>query len=176
MVINPTEFPGLKLINNNRILDNRGWFEKKFQSILLSELNMQVKEVYASHSARGVLRGLHFQSSANAQPKLVTCISGSFIDIAVDLRADLPTFGKVFIHEINSRNPISVYVPGEFAHGIYSLEENTIMLNMAGAIYSPGNEGGILWSSIPELAFINDPILSEKDANLPTLTEVISAL
>jgi dTDP-4-dehydrorhamnose 3,5-epimerase len=146
-VIN-TKFSGLNLIKNTRIEDSRGWFEKKYNGEILKGLSPNVGESYVSISKKGVLRGLHFQSGSSAQSKLVSCLSGSFIDIAVDLRKSEPTFGQVFLHEIDSRSAISLFIPGDFAHGIYALESNTIMLNYAGSLYAPGNEGGINWKSI----------------------------
>lgn len=171
-----TAFNGLYIVENNRVIDQRGWFEKKFHSDLLSQANSNVGESYSSLSKRGVLRGLHFQGGQFSQSKLVTALTGSFIDIAVDLRRSEATFGKVFIHEVDSRKATSIFLPGEFAHGIYALEDNTILLNYAGSVYAPGLEGGINWSSIPELQFISNPILSEKDANLPSLDQVLSQL
>ena len=171
-----TNFNGLYIIKNNRFLDERGWFEKKYHNELLSHSISKVHESYVSLSNQGVLRGLHFQIGQHAQSKLVTALSGSFIDIGVDLRKSEPTFGKVFMYEVNSKNPISIFLPGEFAHGIYVLEKNTILLNYAGNTYTPGMEGGIHWASIPELNFISDPIISEKDENLPSLQEVLIKL
>ncbi len=171
-----TNFKGLYVIENHRLYDDRGWFEKKYNSELLNAVSDTVGESYVSLSNKGVLRGLHFQAGSSSQSKLVTCISGSFIDIAIDLRKEEPTFGKVFMQEIDSRKSISVFIPGEFAHGIYALEDKTILLNYAGTVYSPGNEGGINWRSIKELDFLGSPIVSEKDLNLPYLDEVLDKL
>lgn len=176
MNIKKTGFRGLYIIDNIRIVDDRGFFEKKYNQDLLKDLNIKVGESYVSLSKKGVLRGLHYQKGEASQSKLVTCIRGSFLDIAVDLRKSEPTFGRVFIKEIDCRQPVSVFVPGEFAHGIYSLEEDTVLLNHAGSVYSPGNEGGINWASIDELTFINNPIVSEKDLNLPNLDEVLESI
>lgn len=176
MKIIQTKFNGLFIVENSRIIDQRGWFEKKHHSELLSGITPLVGESYTSMSSRGVLRGLHFQSGAFAQSKLITCLFGSFIDIAVDLRKNEPTFGQVFMHEVDSREAISIFIPGEFAHGTYALEDNTILLNYAGSVYAPGSEGGIKWDSIKELNFIRNPIISDKDMNLPEIDFVLRSL
>jgi dTDP-4-dehydrorhamnose 3,5-epimerase len=176
MKIIDTEFKGLKIIENNRIKDDRGWFEKKFHQELLKGITGSVGESYVSKSSKGVLRGLHFQTGKSAQSKLVTCLSGSFIDIAIDLRKEEPSFGKVFMYEVDSRKSASVFVPGEFAHGIYVLEDDTVLLNYASTVYSPGCEGGINYQSVLELRFISNPIVSEKDRVLPTIEQVLSAI
>ncbi len=170
-----TDFEGLFIVENQRIDDQRGFFEKKFNQELLSRITKNVGESYVSRSSKGVLRGLHFQRGLAAQTKLVTCISGSFIDIAVDLRKEKETFGRVFLYKVDSREPISLFIPGEFAHGIFALEDNTVLLNYAGSVYSPGNEGGILWSSVTELDFIKNPIISEKDSALPSLKIILES-
>lgn len=173
MKIVDTEFEGLFIIENIKIEDERGTFEKKFSSELLSKVMSNVGESYTSISKKGALRGLHFQKGSFAQAKLVTCLSGAFIDFAVDLRKEQKTFGKVFMMEISSNSAKSIYIPGDFAHGIYAIEDNTILLNYAGSVYRPGDEGGIKWNTIPDLKFIDNPLVSEKDSNLPSLETVL---
>jgi dTDP-4-dehydrorhamnose 3,5-epimerase len=109
----------------------------------------------------------------SAQSKLITCIKGSFLDIAVDLRPKQPTFGKCFIYEINSNTTKSLLIPGEFAHGVYALEDDSILLNMANNDYSPSDESGVNWNSIPELGFIKAPTVSSKDSLLPSLEDIL---
>jgi dTDP-4-dehydrorhamnose 3,5-epimerase len=171
-----TPFDGLYIIENNKIFDDRGWFEKKYHAELMSDISPIVGEVYTSMSNKNVLRGLHFQRGHKGQSKLVTCLAGSFIDIAVDLRKEKSTFGQVFTYKLDSRGSNSVFIPKEFAHGIFALEDNSILLNIAGSVYSPGDEGGILWSSLKELSFVNNPLLSDKDANLPSWEEIVDGL
>jgi dTDP-4-dehydrorhamnose 3,5-epimerase len=171
-----TPFDDLYIVENNRIYDDRGWFEKKYHAELMSDISPIVGEVYTSLSNKNVLRGLHFQRGEKGQSKLVTCLAGSFIDIAVDLRKDKSTFGHVFTYKLDSRSSNSVFIPKEFAHGIFALEDNSILLNIAGSVYSSGDEGGILWSSLKELSFINNPMLSDKDANLPSWEEIVDSL
>lgn len=167
-----TNFDGLFIIESIRVSDNRGYFEKKYD-LSLREFMPKIYETYISSSNKNVLRGLHFQRGMSAQSKLITCIKGSFLDIAVDLRPKQPTFGKCFIYEINSNTTKSLLIPGEFAHGVYALEDDSILLNMANNDYSPSDESGVNWNSIPELGFIKTPTVSSKDSLLPSLEDIL---
>ena len=174
MKIVETNFKGLYIIQNNKIEDERGWFRKTYHEAMLKTIVTKIGETYVSLSKKGVLRGLHFQKGNAAQSKLITCLAGSFIDVAIDLRRNEPSFGQVFFQELNSGDGQSIYVPSEFAHGVYTTQDNTILLNQAGNVYSPGDEGGINWRSVKELRFIKDPIVSEKDNGLDNLENVLN--
>lgn len=173
MQIKKTRFNGLCIVEYNRLSDGRGWFEKKFNSLDSAGLIQGVTESYISKSVKGALRGLHFQQGEFAQDKLVTCVCGRFIDIALDLRKCEPTYKQLFMHELDGNDPVAIFVPGGFAHGIYSLEHDTVLLSYASGAYNASEERGILWRSIPELSFISDPIVSEKDAGLQRFEEYL---
>jgi len=170
-----TDFDGLFIIKPIRVPDNRGYFEKKYD-LSLRELMPMICETYISSSNKNVLRGLHFQRGISSQSKLITCIKGSFLDIAVDLRPKQPTFGKCFIYELKSNATTSLLIPGEFAHGVYALEDDSILLNMASNDYSPSDESGINWNSIPELGFIKTPTVSSKDSLLLPLDDILKKI
>ena len=176
MKIKETKFNGLYIVQNDKIEDHRGWFRKIYHEEMLISIVKNIGETYVSLSKQGVLRGLHYQKGNAAQSTLITCLAGGFIDVAIDLRKHEPSFGQVFLHELNAGDGQSIYIPPEFAHGIYTTQDDTILLNHAGSVYAPGDEGGINWSSINELKFIKNPIVSEKDSSLDTIEKVLSLL
>ena len=126
-----------------------------------------------SSSAKGVLRGLHYQIAPRAQAKLMRVLRGSVFDVAVDIRPRSKTFGKFFSVTLSAENKKMLYVPKGFAHGFCVLEEGTEFMYKVSDYYSPEHERGILWSD-PGLA-IPWPdsgrafILSEKDKKYPVL-------
>ncbi len=117
-------------------------------------------------------RGLHYQYGDFAQTKYFSCIHGSVTDIAVDMRRSSDTFGQTFQLALDSSIPVGVIIPPGFAHGIYSATES-IVINICDRPYRPDQEGGIYFSSIPELRGLDVVNLSTKDASLPKYKEVM---
>jgi dTDP-4-dehydrorhamnose 3,5-epimerase len=118
-----------------------------------------------SLSQKGVLRGLHFQNPPHAQGKLVRVITGAVFDVAVDIRKNSPTYGKWFGLELTEKNKWMMYIPGGFAHGFATLQDNTIFSYKCTNFYDKASEDCILWND-PDLAIdwkIENPLLSEKD-------------
>ena len=145
----------------------------------LDELGFErVVQANRSKSSKGVVRGLHFQKDPKCQAKIVEVISGSAIDVVVDMREDSPSFGKWTSVLLTPDNNRQLFVPHGFAHGFVSLEDNTIFQYLIDNDYAPELEGGILWND-PELGInweeifeeygIDKPLLSEKDVNRETL-------
>lgn len=171
MKINDVYIEGLKIIEPDIFHDERGYFfesynEHKFADAGIKEQFVQDNQ---SLSLLGVLRGLHFQTGEYAQAKLVRVISGSVIDIAVDLRKDSPTFGKYFSIELNDINNLMFYIPVGFAHGFVALKNNTIFSYKCSKAYNKNSESGLLWCD-PQLNInwgMLNPIISSKDAILP---------
>ena len=125
--------------------------------------------IRASKSAKGVLRGLHFQKPPYAQGKLVRVIKGSVMDVAVDLRKDSPTYGKWESVVLNEENKLQFWIPEGFAHGFVTLEDDTIFAYKCTNVYNKESEGSILWND-PDINIewnIKNPILSEKDKISP---------
>ncbi|AXU48574.1 dTDP-4-dehydrorhamnose 3,5-epimerase [Clostridioides difficile] len=125
-------------------------------------------------SKKGTIRGLHFQKEPFVQSKLVYCVSGSILDVAVDIRKDSPTYGEHVCFNIDSRKRNIAYIPNGFAHGYQALEENTIVIYKLSSPYSPSNEGGIKWDSMDINWNKINPIVSNKDEELPTFAEYIA--
>ncbi|RUA06509.1 MAG: dTDP-4-dehydrorhamnose 3,5-epimerase, partial [Flavobacteriia bacterium] len=118
-------------------------------------------------SQKGVIRGLHFQNPPFAQAKLIRVISGSILDVVVDLRKDSKTYGKHYKLILTSENKQQFFIPEGFAHGFLSLENNTIILYKCSEYYHKESEDALLWND--ELLNINwevdHPIITEKDRN-----------
>lgn len=166
MQIENTPFPDLKIVNFFRAPDARGVFIKPWLAAELTGAFGTIAETYFSSSEKGVLRGLHFQHGDKAQKKYVICLSGCIEDLALDMRTDSPTFGKVFRIRLDALNGSGVIVPEGFAHGIFAHEPSTIV-NFCDKPYAPGDEGGVSWKSIAELQDLPVTLISEKDAGLP---------
>lgn len=145
--------------------DSRGNFIKTFHIEAFKELGLETdfKEEYHSTSMKNVLRGLHFQTPPADHVKLVYCIEGSVMDVAVDLRKDSPTYGKFHIVNLDGQKCNMSYLPRGFAHGFYTLSERAVMMYKLTSVYSPENDKGILWDSIDIPWSCKDPILSDRD-------------
>ncbi|NBC81821.1 MAG: dTDP-4-dehydrorhamnose 3,5-epimerase [Bacteroidetes bacterium] len=151
--------------------DNRGKFIKIFHEGLFKENNLvgHFEEEYISESEKGVLRGLHFQTPPYAHVKVVSCIYGKILDVVVDIRKDSSTYGQAYSIELSSEKNNMLYVPEGLAHGFYVLSDKALFLSMNSKKYAPDYDSGIRWDSFDFDWPDKDPILSEKDKNLPEL-------
>lgn len=172
--------PGLKRITPFFAADNRGYLSKPFEKSAFLEhgINLSLWEELRSCSKKGVLRGLHFQRRC-CQDKLVQVLSGAVFDVAVDLRKDSETFGQWEGFYLSAENRNILYIPKGFAHGFLALEDNTLFSYLCGERYDPESDGGIRWND-PQLSVswplerVEQVILSDKDAALPTLAEFLA--
>lgn len=156
--------------------DDRGFFFEAFNenSFKLLGIPHDFVQDNQSFSNKGVVRGLHFQRAPFAQGKLVRVLSGSIIDVVVDLRKDSSTFGQSLLIPISSDKGNMVYVPVGFAHGFVALEDSMVLYKCTNA-YDKASDGGVRWDD-PDLN-INwglqvKPILSDKDKALPFLKDI----
>jgi dTDP-4-dehydrorhamnose 3,5-epimerase len=161
------EIPDLILIHPRVYEDERGYFFESFNKNNFTEAGITEEFVQDNQSLSqpGVLRGLHFQTGAFAQSKLVRVIKGAVLDVAVDIRKGSPTYGKHFSVELNETNKLMLYIPIGFAHGFLTLAEDTIFSYKCGNVYNKASENGIMWDD-PDLNIywnILNPILSDKD-------------
>ncbi|MDX1645245.1 MAG: dTDP-4-dehydrorhamnose 3,5-epimerase, partial [Thermoanaerobaculia bacterium] len=167
--------PGLLLLEPRVFTDDRGHFfesynERDFRHAGIDERFVQDNQ---SRSHRGVLRGLHAQLE-NPQGKLVRVVCGTILDVAVDIRPDSATFGRWEAVRLDADAPSQLWVPPGFAHGFVALAEPTVVLYKCTALYDADDEIGIRWDD-PDLAIdwpVRSPVLSDKDAALPTLAEL----
>jgi len=168
MEIITTEFKDLLIIKNKIFSDERGVFFESFHESnfrMESGLNISFVQDNVSRSSRHVLRGLHYQIPPKGQAKLVTVMRGSVLDVVVDLRLRQPTFGKVFTISLSSENYNQLFIPEGFAHGFFSLEDETLFSYKCSNYYSPQHERCIRWNS-PGLQIAwpaGPPIVSAKD-------------
>lgn len=169
-----TTLPGLLLVEPVAFADERGWFMESFNqprwTAALTELGEPVPPPFVqdnhSCSRAGVLRGLHYQLPPHAQGKLVRVVAGAAFDVAVDIRAGSPSFGKWAGVELSAANRKQFWIPEGFAHGFLALEERTEFLYKTTDFWHAASERGIRWDD-PEIGVKwpvdGEPVVSEKD-------------
>jgi dTDP-4-dehydrorhamnose 3,5-epimerase len=173
------QLDGLVELRPERHFDDRGFFSEVWRDDWLGEIGARVPFVQDNHvfsSGRGVLRGLHFQIEPAAQDKLVRVTQGSIYDVAVDIRANSPTFGKWEGIVISAEAWNQLFVPRGFAHGYVVLEENTVVLYKVSAPYAPQLDRSIRFDDPAigiEWPIEHDAlIVSERDRAAPLLSEI----
>lgn len=177
MIFTQTKLTGAYVIDLERREDGRGFFSRMFcqQEFTAHGLKPVIAQAnVGSNLKRGTLRGMHFQYPPAAETKYVRCTRGAILDIIVDLRPESPTYLEHVAVELSADNQRGLYVPERFAHGYITLEDNTDTSYMVGEYYTPGVEGGLLYSD-PRLALdwpLPVSVMSEKDAQWPLLAQV----
>ncbi len=174
MNIRATALPGVLLLEPRVHADHRGSFRELWRAGGYAEAGIGPVFVQdnVSVSRRGVVRGLHFQQP-NGQGKLVSVLHGTVYDVAVDVRAGSPTFGRWVAAEISAENARQLWIPPGFAHGFVALEEGTVFHYRCTDYYAPGAEGTVRWDD-PALGIpwpVGAPTLNSKDAEAPLLDE-----
>ncbi len=177
MRVTKSDIEGVVIIEPTIFGDDRGYF---FESYSAKEFNEAVREVTfvqdnESKSRYGVLRGLHFQRGDAAQSKLVRVVSGSVLDVAVDIRRGSPTFGRHVAVCLSGENKRQLFVPRGFAHGFSVLSPEAIFCYKCDNLYNPSAEGAIAWND-PAIGIdwglpAADIQLSPKDSCHPRLAE-----
>jgi len=155
--------------------DNRGFFMETYSRDRYKEAGVVCDFVQdnLSYSVKGTLRGLHFQIK-RPQAKLVQVVTGEIFDVAVDTRTGSSTFGKWAGVYLSERNKRQLFIPEGFAHGFCVISETAHFLYKCSNFYFQHDEGGIIWSD-PDIGIdwpVKDPIVSEKDKQLPHLFDV----
>ena len=169
------EIPGLVLVQPQVFGDNRGFFFElyKHSDFVRGGIREHLVQDNYSKSAKGVLRGLHYQKSPKTQGKLVMCMQGRICDIAVDIRKGSPYYGKWISVELTDENRQMLYVPPGFAHGFQVLSDTAEVMYKCTDEYSPANDRGIIWND-PDINIawpLKAPVLSDKDKSHPTLRD-----
>jgi len=166
MNIEETFIKDLLVITPSIFADDRGYFLESYNKKKLdTSLNIDFVQDNESASKKGVLRGLHFQKPPFAQAKLVRVITGSVLDVVVDIRKDSLTYGKHYKHILTSKHKEQLYIPEGFAHGFLVLEDDTIFSYKCTSYYHKESEVSLSWND-PTLDInwqIEEPIISEKD-------------
>lgn len=177
MKIIDTDIPGLKILEPRVFTDSRGYFFESYSKKLFDKevANVDFVQDNESCSSYGVIRGLHFQRPPFCQAKLVRCVKGKVLDVAVDLRKGSPTYGHHVAVELSEDNHRMFFIPHGFAHGFSVLSDLAVFQYKCDDYYHPEAEGGISLLD-PELAIdwqiaCADAILSDKDRNHPLLKE-----
>jgi len=170
MIIKETNLKGCFEVEPAIYGDDRGVFFESFNEaefLKKTGLNIHFVQDNQSTSQRGVLRGLHFQTGAFAQAKLVRVIKGKVLDVAVDLRKDSSTYGQHFSCILTGKNNKQLFVPRGFAHGFSVLEDDTIFAYKCDNYYNKASESGIIYNdvdlNIDWMLDQKEVVLSEKD-------------
>ena len=177
MEVIKTDIEGVVIIEPRIFKDERGYFYESFSQREFEEKVCRTTFVQdnQSKSSYGVLRGLHFQKPPYCQSKLVRCIKGAVLDVAVDIRKGSPTFGKYVAVELTEENHRQFFVPRGFAHGFAVLSDEAVFQYKCDNFYNKESEGAVAWND-PELAIdwripLDKVILSEKDRQSKCIKE-----
>ena len=173
-----TDIEGVYIIEPKLFEDERGYFFEAFSERKFAELtgiDTRFVQDNESRSAKGVVRGLHFQLPPHAQSKLVRVVSGTILDVAVDIRRGSPSFGRYVAVELSEHNHRQLFIPRGFAHGFSVLEGDAIVEYKCDNYYAPEAEGAIRWDD-PTLAINwqiadSEAIVSGKDMANPLFEE-----
>ena len=177
MEVIKTGIEGVIIIEPRIFNDDRGYFfesfsQREFEEKVCKTAFVQDNE---SKSSYGVLRGLHFQQPPYAQSKLVRCVRGAVLDVAVDIRKGSPTFGRWVSCELTGDNHRQFFIPRGFAHGFSVLSEEVVFQYKCDNFYAPQSEGALSWND-PDLNIdwkipADKVLLSEKDSHHPLLRD-----
>lgn len=176
MKITKTKLDGVVIIEPDVFGDNRGFFMESWNKKKMEENGLYYDFVQDNHSkstVKGTLRGIHFQKGDKAQAKLVRCVKGAVLDVAVDLRQSSPTFKQWVGVELSEKNKKQLLIPRGFGHGFVTLTDDVEFLYKADNYYAPEADAGIRWND-PEICVewgVENPILSEKDKKNPFLKD-----
>jgi len=167
--------PGVVILEPDVHRDDRGFFLESYRRDELAVFGIDDEFVQDNHSRsnRGVVRGIHYQNLSAPMAKLVRCSAGRMLDVAVDLRAGAPTFGRWEAVELSAHNFRQLYVPVGFGHAFLALDDGTEIQYKCSGYYAPQAEGAVRWND-PEIGIdwpIRDPVVSVRDSAAPSLAE-----
>lgn len=178
MKVISTQIPEVLIFEPDVFGDHRGYFFESFRADIF-EKHVGVHQFVQDNQSKsgfGVLRGLHFQRPPFTQAKLVQCLQGEVLDIAVDIRLGSPTYGKHVPVRLSEENHRQLYIPRGFAHGFAVLSETAVFSYKCDNYYNPDADGGLAWNdpeiNIDWILSHDDIKLSEKDKNHPSLHQI----
>jgi dTDP-4-dehydrorhamnose 3,5-epimerase len=175
MNIKESRIKGVFVFEPKVFEDERGYFFEAFRQNQLREIGIDIDFVQdnVSKSYQNTIRGLHYQIE-NPQDKLVSCLKGEILDVAVDIRKDSSTFGNYVAYKLSEKNHRSLLVPKGFAHGFSVLSDEAVISYKCSDYYNKEGERGIRWDD-PLIRInwdVTKPILSEKDKQLPLFSSI----
>lgn len=172
-----TPLPGLLLIRNFTAKDARGLFVKTYHRNAFREagLDFEIAESFYSFSARGVVRGMHYQEPPYAHAKLVCCPQGEIEDVVLDLRFGSPTYGQSFAVRLSGTNRQALFIPEGFAHGFQALEDQSLTLYYVSHENVPAADKGLRWDSFGHIWPLSPSIISPRDQGWPPFSEHFSS-
>ncbi len=171
-----TEINGAVVLIPKIFGDNRGWFTESYSKRVLEQVGINddfIQDNRSFSAEKGTLRGLHCQTEPMAQSKLITCLKGEIMDVAVDIRKGSPTYMKKVSVILNEENKKMFYIPAGCLHGFVTLTDNVEVMYKVNNFYSPENDRSVRFDD-PELGVVwnvENPILSQKDINAPLLRD-----
>lgn len=175
-----TNISGIYIIKLAAKDDERGYFLRTYDRDIFARYGLQTEWVQENQSmsvVKSTLRGLHFQTGEAAETKLVRVLSGSVIDVAVDIRKDSPTFGQHVSIELSAQNQTALYISRGFAHGFCTLAPDSVVSYKVDNFYNPALEAGLLWSDPSvniQWPFTGEPsCVSGKDSKWPLLKDLV---
>lgn len=177
MKFEKTKLEGVVIITPDVFGDHRGFFMESWSEHKMEEAGLHYNFVQDNHSmssVKGTLRGIHFQKGDKAQAKLVRCVKGAVLDVAVDLRHESLTYKQWVAVELSAENKKQLMIPRGFGHGFVTLTDEVEFLYKADNYYAPEADGGIRWND-PEIGVdwgVDKPILSAKDEKNPFLKDL----
>ena len=172
MIVTETTLQSVFLVEPQVFGDHRGWFMESYSKLKLEQYGIDCDFVQDNHSfsaQQGTLRGLHFQSNPYAQAKLVRCVRGEILDVAVDIRKGSPQYLKWVAVKLSAANKKQLFIPRGFAHGFLTLSDNVEVQYKADQYYAPEHDGNIAYDD-PDIGIEwgeGEVILSEKDRRAP---------
>jgi dTDP-4-dehydrorhamnose 3,5-epimerase len=176
MKVTQTKLKEVLIIEPDVFGDSRGWFVESYNKNKLRDFGIDVDFIQDNHSfsaTKGTLRGLHVQNDPHTQSKLVRCIRGSILDVAVDLRKDSLTYKNWVSVELSEENKKQLFIPKGFAHGFLTLTDNVEFQYKVDNYYDKQSDRGIRFDD-PEIGVVwgnDNPVLSDKDKNAPLLKD-----
>lgn len=179
MKFTETSLKGVYIVEPQVFGDHRGFFMESWSKRVFEEAGLFydfVQDNHSSSTVKGTLRGIHFQRGDHSQAKLVRCVKGAVLDVAVDLRPSSPMYKKWVAVELSAENERQLLIPRGFGHGFLTLTDDVEFLYKADNFYAPEADGGIRWND-PELGIdwgIDTPILSGKDQKSPYLKDAVT--
>jgi dTDP-4-dehydrorhamnose 3,5-epimerase len=168
ITVTPTRIEDVVVVDTDFFQDQRGFFIESYHKKRFIEHGIPYEFVQDNHSrsARGVLRGFHYQDDTAPMGKLVRCTAGRILDVAVDLRVGSPTCGRWVAVELSAESMRQIMVPHGFGHAFVALEDGSEVLYKCTGYYTPSAEGTVAWND-PEIGVewpISDPLISARDS------------